>query len=342
MKKWKNRVLALLLALALALGLTACGGSSNSAGNSAWDVEAPGAASDSNGAYWAADEDYGYYDTAEAAEAEIAVDAAAGFDSADASAALDSSKVKMIYTAHLNVEVLDLNEAVSGLNQMVTEMGGYYQSSDRSGSYGSYRYANYTVRIPAAQYRAFIDAWSDSENCKLISAQEDAEDIGTRYFDIETRLNTLKNKMERLQALMEQATEMEDIIELESAISETEYEIELYTSDLNRYDSLINYSTVYITMEEVVKLAEPEEISFLQRLGQNFMWGLDNVVEFLQDLVIWLAYNFIGILVLAVVVVVIVVVARKRKQRRIKQYMAQRPAPAPAPAPVPQKNEHKN
>ncbi|MBR1845498.1 MAG: hypothetical protein IJ792_02755, partial [Oscillospiraceae bacterium] len=97
-----------------------------------------------------------------------------------------------------------------------------------------------------------------------------------------------------------------------------------------------------ITMEEVVKLAEPDEITFLQRLGQNFMWGLDNVVEFLQDLVIWLAYNFIGILVLAVVVVVIVVVARKRKQRRIKQYMAQRPAPAPAPAPVPQKNEHKN
>ena len=317
MKKRSNRVLAWMLALGLALGLTACGGSSNYSANG---VEAPGAAYDASESNWLADDDYGYYEVADTTEAEESAVSVAPSGSAEVSAALDSSKVKMIYTAHLNVEVLDLNQAVSGLNQMVAEMGGYFQSSDRSGSYGSYRYANYTVRIPADQYRAFIDAWSDSENCKLISAQEDSEDIGTRYFDIETRLNTLNNKMERLQTLMEQATEMEDIIDLENAISETEYEIELYTSDLNRYDSLINYSTVYITMNEVVKLAEPEEITFLQRLGQNFMWGLDNVVEFLQELVIWLAYNFVGVVIFAVVVIVIVILVRRSNKKRREQY----------------------
>ena len=135
MKKRSNRVLAWMLALGLALGLTACGGSSNYSANG---VDAPGAAYDASESNWLADDDYGYYEVADTTEAEESAVSVAPSGSAEVSAALDSSKVKMIYTAHLNVEVLDLNQAVSGLNQMVAEMGGYFQSSDRSGSYGSF------------------------------------------------------------------------------------------------------------------------------------------------------------------------------------------------------------
>ncbi len=318
MRKRKLQWTALSLALLLMFTLTACGGSSASSRDSY--AAANGVASESAVAY---DGDYGYYDDVEEpammdeATFESASTAGSGVssDAKQAQQASERKDVKIIYTANLNVEALDLDAAVDALNQLVDEMGGYFQSSDR-GSYGRSRNASFTVRVPSSKYRAFVDAWSDSENCKLISVHEDTEDVGVRYFDLETHLTTLRNKMNRLQALLEQATEMEDIIQLESAISDTEYQIEMYTSDLNRYDSLINYSTVNLTISEVVQLEEEEEITFLQRLGQNLRWGLRDFGEALEDLIVWIAYNLLNIIITIVIIVVIVRLLRRRKRTK--------------------------
>lgn len=310
MKKRKLQWSALLMALLLVLSLTACG-SSSSGSSAARDSYASEAAVSSEAAY-------GYYD-ADVEEAEY--DAASGNSSsggADASQAQEAASkanVKIIYTANLNVEALNLDVAVDALNKLVNDMGGYIQSSDR-GTSGRSRYASYTIRIPSAKYRAFLDAWSDSENCKVTSSHEDTEDVGVRYFDLETHLTTLRNKMNRLQALLEQATEMEAIIQLESAISDTEYQIEMYTSDLNRYDSLINYSTVNLSISEVIQLVEEEEISFGQRLGQNLRWGAKHFVEGLEEFAIWVAYNLIGIIIFVVLLVLFLRWLRRRRQER--------------------------
>ena len=71
----------------------------------------------------------------------------------------------------------------------------------------------------------------------MVSQSGSAEDVGQNYSDIELRLQTQRTKQERLLALLEKAATMEDIISLENALSETEYQIEQYTSDLKRYDS---------------------------------------------------------------------------------------------------------
>ena len=327
MKEKKLQWSALLMALLLMFSLAACGGSSNGASYES----AKGSYTASESAY----DSYGYYDADVAEEAaydggEVTNTTSSG-STADAQQAQDAqdsgekAKVKIIYTANLNVEALDLNAAVSALNQLVEETGGYFQSSDR-GTSGRSRYASYTVRVPSAKYRTFLDAWSDNENIKLTSIHEDTEDVGVRYFDLETHLTTLRNKLNRLQALLEQAIEMEDIIQLESAISDTEYQINLYTSDLNRYDSLINYSTINLRISEVVKLEEPEEISFLQRLGQNLRWGVRDFGEALGDFIIWFAYNLIGIIIFVVIVVLIVRWVRRRRANRPKVDKPRKPA----------------
>ncbi|MCD7734263.1 MAG: DUF4349 domain-containing protein, partial [Clostridiales bacterium] len=228
----------------------------------------------------------------------------------------DPSQVKLIYTAWVDVEVLDFDTAVSGLEALVDELGGYCESSYLS-NYSSGRYASYTVRVPQEQYRAFLDAWSETDNCHLLSREEDVDDVGTEYFDLETRLSTLNTKMERLQALLAQAEEMADIIALESEISDTEYEIEIYTSELNRYDSLINYSTVYLTIDEVIELTEDEEQSLGARLLQNLRWGAEGFVDGLEELAVWLARNLIGVAITVVLTAIVVTaVVRWRKKRR--------------------------
>lgn len=300
MKRRKTNLLSLLLALVVLLSLTACGGGAGD--NVSMAAETASAAEDTA---------YGYYDSDEPMEMEAAAE-----EGADSSYSYNSDQVKMIYTATLDVEVLDLDKAVESLQQLVEESGGYIQSSNVGGYGSNYRYASYTVRVPSEQYQAFVNAWSESENCHLLSKQEDVEDVGAQYFDAETRLNTLKTKMERLQALLAEATEMEDIITIESAISDTEYEIERYTSELNRYDSLINFSTVDIYFSQVVTLTEEEETSFLARLGQNFQWGIEHFVEGMADLALWAAYHTVGIMIFVVVAAVVLLLLRKRFRNR--------------------------
>ncbi|MCD7803472.1 MAG: DUF4349 domain-containing protein [Clostridiales bacterium] len=305
--KW----LAAAMALLLALGLVSCSSVSNISADSssAESLKVSSAAAEAV----AEDADYGYdgYDSVETEEADTAESTESLADS------YDSSQVKLIYTAWVDVEVLDFDAAVSGLEALVDELGGYCESSYLS-NYSSDRYASYTVRVPQEQYRAFLDAWSESDNCHLLSREEDVDDVGTEYFDLETRLNTLNTKMERLQALLAQAEEMADIIALESEISDTEYEIEYYTSQLNRYDSLINYSTVYLTIDEVIELTEDEEQSLGARLLQNLRWGAESFVDGLEEFAVWLARNLIQLIITVIVaaafVVVIVRMCRKRKR----------------------------
>ena len=50
-----------------------------------------------------------------------------------------------------------------------------------------------------------------------------------------------------------------DIITLESAIAETELQIERLTGTLRKYDALVDYATVNLQLQEVYRLANTEE-----------------------------------------------------------------------------------
>lgn len=291
------------LLLALLLMLTACGASGGFANDSASAAPEPMAAADTG---------YGYYD---AAEAEETYSEAVTAEDGQTTDGYTQAQVKLIYTADLEMEVLDFDAAVDGLDQLIEELGGYCENSNFY-NYGRSRSADYTVRVPSEYYRAFVDACSDWENCHLRSRSEDVENVGEAYFDTETRLATLRTKMERLQALLAQATEMEDIITIESAISETEYQIEQYTSDLNRYDSLIGYATIHLYLDEVLDLTEEEEIGLADRLNQNLRWGAERFLETLEDLLLWAAYNIIGIVIFLLLLAAVILAVRRARNRR--------------------------
>ena len=52
---------------------------------------------------------------------------------------------------------------------------------------------------------------------------------------------------------------MEDIITIESAISETEYEIERLSGTMRHYDALVDYATVTLELSEVYRLSGTED-----------------------------------------------------------------------------------
>ncbi|MBR5642301.1 MAG: DUF4349 domain-containing protein [Firmicutes bacterium] len=229
--------------------------------------------------------------------------------------------VKLIFRAWMNLQTLDFAQAESELNKLVEQYKGYFESVyTDNGSYWSnsnYLHGSYTVRVPAENYDKFLSAIGNT--CHVVSLNKTTEDIGLQYSDTQMRLETMKAKQERLLALLKQATEMSDIIELESAISDCQYQIDSLTSTMNRYDSLIGYSTVNIELEQVERLDNSivEEPTFWEKLGRNFKEGLEDFAYGVEDLIIWIAYNIVGIIIFVVIIVLIVKLWKKHAAGKV-------------------------
>ena len=313
----KKRILCIAVALLLMLGLAACG-SANGAG------AAPQAAEPAEGEMAA-------YDTAMSEEA--------GIDAAESPAAEPTSGNslpggdgrKLIYTGNLNLYTSRFDQAVGALTELVEGSEGYFSSQELYQHDGDMRSAYYTVRVPSDRFDQFLHAVAEEPVCKLVYQSTGVEDVSEVYYDIENRLETQQTMLKRLNELLSQAENMEDILAIQSQITEVEYQIESLTGERNHYDSLIDYSTVYISLDEVSEVVEEMEPGFGQRLASGFQDSWKNFVSGLQALVVGVARHSISLALLAaIVVVVILVVRRSRKKRRQKRQVPPEGGQGPA------------
>ncbi len=298
-----------LLIAALMLGLCACGGSAKSSFNeAASSTPAMAPQSGSNG-WYASDakaEGEMVYSPEMPAEAKPSDGYSGG---SGAGNPLNRPDVKLIYTANLTVQTTEFDNSVKALRRMVEECGGYFENVyTYNGSYNyknNYRKASYTIRVPASAYSSFV--YSIGEGFHVVDQNESVQDIGLQYSETEGHIETLKIKQKRLQELLSNAVEMTDIIELENALSNCEYELESYSSTLNRYNSLIGYSTVCLQLSEVTRETEViiEDPSFGARVARSFKNACSDFVEGCEDFVIWLVYNMFTLIIILIILILI-------------------------------------
>lgn len=301
----KKALSFLLAALLLTLALTACG-----AGRDAVSDEA----TQSSGITADDAMDMGWVSGAETTAPDLPEENSGSGASSDSADAL-SGQTKIIRTASMDMESQDFTAALDAMDQLVAGLGGYYESRTIYQA-GTYPHAQLTIRIPAASLDAFLS--QAGEAAHVTRWEEDNQSVSESYYDIEARLATQRTKQERLLALLEEASAMEDIIDLENALSETELQIEYLTGSLRKYDSLVDYATVTVFLQEVYKLSTDEEpaTTFGQRLSAAFSTGLRQGLNTLEELLIFLARNWMDLLFAAAVIIVVVVLLRRRIRRR--------------------------
>lgn len=300
----KKKVLALWAALLL-LSLTACGGN-GSGGMKSADQTAPSVPMESpaQNADFSVDSGWNGAPSPEPAAVEEIMAGGSGLP----------ANTKVIYTAEINLETKDFDSASQELADLVNELEGYFESRDLS--QGGVRRLTCTIRVPAKNFTALLDR--AGETAHVTSRSEYLEDVSEAYYDQEVRLTTQRTKLDRLHELLSKAESMEDIIALETAISDTELQIEYLTGSLRKYDSLIGYSTITLYLQEVYRLSTDEEVpvTFGQRLGAAFSTGLLRGVEGLEDFAISIARNWVSLLILAAIAAAAVLAFRRSRRRR--------------------------
>ena len=288
-----KRTASLLLTLLMVLALAACG-ANGSGGATAATGESTGAAGAATDSYLSKEES-GFSNTASGTQSSPSADVGS-YPLEDA---------KLIRRAELTVQTDAFDQAVQALDAMLQEYHGYYQQAESSGGslrdQTASRYGYYVLRLPAEDMDAFLSR--TGELGYVTRQQETSENVSQSYRDIETRLQTQRTKQERLLALLEQADTMENIIALEDALSQTEYEIESLTTSLNHSDALIDYATITLNLEEVrtIQTTPNERASLGARLWAGLGSSFSGLLEGGQGLLIWLSYHLFQVLLVVCV-----------------------------------------
>jgi hypothetical protein len=151
-------------------------------------------------------------------------------------------------------------------------------------------------------------------------------DVTLTYVDLESHVKALRTEQETLMDLLAQAKRVDDIITIQSRLSDVLYEIESYESTLRTFDDQIAYSSVNLSIQEVARETAVEKETASEEIARRFRENWEDVkegatrfgIDFVSDLPVILVWVvFLGIIVL--VVVLLVKGGPKRKAKREKR-----------------------
>lgn len=231
---------------------------------------------------------------------------------------------KLIRTCTVEAETRDFDAASASLNERISRFDGYVESQKSSGSsYGaskSSRLLTVTVRIPADKFGDFVTGLGDIMN--VTSAASNVENVTETYYDAEARLATLKAERESLQKMMaslDNAKQYDFWLTLQKRLSETEQDIASLEARLRSYDNRVAYSTVTLTMREVIEFKPTETPTFAARISKAFTSSWRSFAEFWQDFAVFFVSALPTLCVIAVIAVTVIIIvvasAKKRKNK---------------------------
>ncbi|HAL92975.1 MAG TPA: hypothetical protein DCM68_08135 [Verrucomicrobia bacterium] len=174
----------------------------------------------------------------------------------------------LAWKARLSIEVASLSNAVMQAADIVKKHGGYVESqSDDSFSGTSIR-----MRIPA---KSFTGALGTLETLGTVTSRRvENEDVTEQYVDTEARL---KNKLvlrDRLRGLLDQATEVQDILAIETELNRVQGDIDSMEARIKVLQGRVDYAILDLDIR--LKPESPKKI--LGPLGYLFK-GLFWTVE---------------------------------------------------------------
>ncbi|NLG25225.1 MAG: DUF4349 domain-containing protein [Clostridiales bacterium] len=233
----------------------------------------------------------------------------------------ENSGVVVLRSANRSIESTRFDADLGAVRDLVSEYGAYFESSSQSGTelepgQRVGRSASMTVRVPTGQLDAFLTAL-DAVG-QIVGSDDYAEDITDQYADTQARLTTLKAQRSQLDAMLQTATAIEDLIAITDKQREVQTEIDSIEGQIKRWDGRVSYAAVSLWLTEVAdgNRFNTIETTLGQRIAQGFADSLNWLVGFAQDALVVLVMAGPQLVIIIPVLIIIIVIVRAVRRRR--------------------------
>ena len=206
-----------------------------------------------------------------------------------------STETKTIKTADLRFPSTNINESYKNIIAAVKKHKAIVQSDNLGKDYSTF-YRNISIRIPNRSFDAFLNEISNGVTYfdkKEISSQ----DVTEQFIDIEARLKAKRTLENRYLQILNKATKVSEILEIEKELAIIREEIEAKQGQLQYLQSKVSMSTVIIEIYTENPSGSSATISYGSKMGNAIKSGFNGISTFF----IGILHIWPFILILAVV-----------------------------------------
>lgn len=236
-----------------------------------------------------------------------------GQESTPQGAGADSAERSQIITGDLYLTAEDPLATADAVEAQVNAAGGRVDSRSETAQIdGNTPRASLWVRIPADALEDTLDAIEALGvlESKTLSNQ----DVTLQVVDLDARIAVLEGSIERLQELLEDASSTADLVEIETALSERQGELDSLNSQRNYLSDQVQYASIGVDIRSPEDAPEREPDGFVDGIvagWQAMLAFFAGSIVFFGVIVPWL-----GLLVALSIVLWIALRIRRRNTTR--------------------------
>ena len=240
-------------------------------------------------------------------------------DEPDVSDLSEKSETKTIYSGYETIETTTFDSTYAAVKGIVYEGDGYIESDyldydDYGMTDDEFRSAYLDIRVPEDKFDETLDRIENLDDIVITNKHIDAVDVTDETMTLESRLETAKSKLARLESIQESATTIDERLSVLDRITYQEEEIASLTDRIESYDDRVSYSSIGVTIEETNPLEiKSTAVGYGAKLSEAFVNGWNSGAEFFGSLLLVIVGNWLVIVVVAGVIVGAVVLSRRHR-----------------------------
>lgn len=217
----------------------------------------------------------------------------------------------IVYTGWMELEVADLDPAVTQAEQLVRSLGGHVAASQSQDTEDG-KSATVTYRIPAEHWSEAL-AGLHALATRVVNETTESEDVTTQVVDLDARLANLRVTETAMQLIMDRATTITDVLKVQQELTTIRGEIERLTAQRDVLANRAALATLEVGFG--VPVGEASRASEGWDLGREIDSALAALVRLGQwaaSLLIWSVLVLVPLFVPIIVVIYVIVRIRRR------------------------------
>jgi len=198
---------------------------------------------------------------------------------------------KAIKKGQINFQSEGITKDYLKVKTLISSYDSYIDSENETNT--DYQ-ANYdiTIRVNAKDYDSLFSKLAKLSK-KLDFKSSHIEDVTARFYDLKTRIKNKKLLEARYVKLLNKATSVKDMLEIERSINEIRNEIESAEGSFRYLNKQISYSTIHLNFYEKLSVKYTEKgfwsriLNAAGRGWKGFLSSLVNAVQYWPWLIIF-------------------------------------------------------
>ena len=218
----------------------------------------------------------------------------------------------VIQNSNLSLVVQDVRKVGDEVVDYAKNIGGFMVSTSYNRPTGA-PFATITVRVPTDKLNEALEHFR-SLSYKVASENLFGEDVTEEYLDIDSRLTTLQKTKDKFEEILEKATSVEDILNVQRELINLQDEIDSLKGQKEAIakNAQLTKVTVYLSTDELALPYKPDKVFRPKVVFKQAVRSLLNTARGLAELGIWIVVYAPVWIVPAVAYYLI----RKRRQKK--------------------------